>query len=65
MNKLLQYINKNYATIFPLMDILCGTLYLPKQRWPESYGIETSMSSSLTGQLLLQPLDRELANPKN
>ncbi len=50
-----KYINKNYATIFPLMDILCGTLYLPKQRWPEQYGIETPIAPKLIGQLL-QPL---------
>jgi sterol desaturase/sphingolipid hydroxylase (fatty acid hydroxylase superfamily) len=52
-----KYINKNYATILPLIDILFGTLYLPKQRWPEKYGIEAPMSSNLAGQLLLRPLD--------
>ncbi len=35
-----EYINKNYATIFPWVDILFGTLYLPKRRWPKKYGIK-------------------------
>lgn len=46
-----QYINKNYAAIFPGLDILFGTLYLP-QRWPKKYGIDAPMVSSLVGQLL-------------
>jgi sterol desaturase/sphingolipid hydroxylase (fatty acid hydroxylase superfamily) len=46
-----EYINKNYAAIFPMMDILFGTLYLPK-RWPKQYGIDTPMAPSLIGQLL-------------
>ncbi len=46
-----EYINKNYAAIFPAMDIWFGTLYLPK-RWPKQYGIETPMAPSLVGQLL-------------
>jgi sterol desaturase/sphingolipid hydroxylase (fatty acid hydroxylase superfamily) len=50
-----EYINKNYATIFPVMDILCGSFYLPKQRWPKKYGIDAPMAHSFTGQLL-QPL---------
>jgi sterol desaturase/sphingolipid hydroxylase (fatty acid hydroxylase superfamily) len=50
-----EYINKNYATILPLMDILFGTLYLPK-RWPKQYGIEAPTAPSFVGQLL-QPLE--------
>ncbi len=46
-----KYINKNYAAIFPAMDILFGTLYLPK-RWPKTYGIDTPMAPSLIGQML-------------
>jgi sterol desaturase/sphingolipid hydroxylase (fatty acid hydroxylase superfamily) len=47
-----KYINKNYATVLPLMDILFGTFYLPKQRWPEKYGIEAPMATSFVGQFL-------------
>jgi sterol desaturase/sphingolipid hydroxylase (fatty acid hydroxylase superfamily) len=52
-----QYINKNYAAIFPWIDRLFGTLYLPKHRWPKKYGIEMPIEPSFTGQLL-QPLKR-------
>jgi sterol desaturase/sphingolipid hydroxylase (fatty acid hydroxylase superfamily) len=50
-----EYINKNYAAILPLMDIIFGTLYLPKQRWPKQYGIDAPMAPDFVGQLL-QPL---------
>jgi sterol desaturase/sphingolipid hydroxylase (fatty acid hydroxylase superfamily) len=49
-----EYINKNYAAILPLMDILFGTFYLPK-RWPKQYGIDTPIPKSFTRQLL-QPM---------
>lgn len=51
-----EYINKNYAAIFPWMDKLFGTLYLPKHRWPQKYGIEAPMPPGFVGQLL-QPLE--------
>ncbi len=47
-----EYINKNYAAIFPWMDKLFGTLYLPKKQWPTKYGIDGPMAPSLAGQLL-------------
>jgi sterol desaturase/sphingolipid hydroxylase (fatty acid hydroxylase superfamily) len=56
-----KYINKNYAAIFPAMDILFGTLYLPK-RWPEKYGIDAPMAPSLLGQLL-QPFKWQSSQP--
>jgi len=34
-----EYINKNYAAIFPWIDKLFGTFYLPRNRWPSKYGI--------------------------
>ena len=54
-----EYINKNYATIFPVMDLLFGSFYLPKQQWPQQYGIAAPMAASFTGQLL-QPLEGKL-----
>jgi sterol desaturase/sphingolipid hydroxylase (fatty acid hydroxylase superfamily) len=48
-------IDKNYAAILPIMDILFGTFYLPKTRFPQKYGIETPIGTSFTRQLL-QPL---------
>jgi sterol desaturase/sphingolipid hydroxylase (fatty acid hydroxylase superfamily) len=50
-----EYINKNYAAIFPWMDKLFGSFYLPK-RWPKQYGIEAPMARTFAGQLL-QPLE--------
>jgi sterol desaturase/sphingolipid hydroxylase (fatty acid hydroxylase superfamily) len=50
-----EYINKNYAAILPIMDILFGSFYLPKHRWPQKYGIEMPIEPSFAGQLL-QPL---------
>ncbi len=32
-------IDKNYAIHFPWIDRLFGTYYLPKDRWPDSYGL--------------------------
>ncbi len=58
------HINRNYATIFPWMDRLFGTLHLPRE-WPDAYGIEAPMPTDLTGQLL-EPLSRPrpaLADP--
>jgi sterol desaturase/sphingolipid hydroxylase (fatty acid hydroxylase superfamily) len=50
-----EYINKNYAAILPFVDLLFGTFYLPKTRFPKKYGIEMPIEPSFTGQLL-QPL---------
>lgn len=46
--------DRNYAPLLPLLDVIFGTLHLPKS-WPTCYGIDAEMPPSLTGQLL-QPL---------
>jgi len=33
-------IDVNFAIHFPLLDRLFGTYYLPKDKWPEGYGVE-------------------------
>jgi len=53
-----QYINKNYAAIFPWVDKIFGTFYLPKNKWPKKYGIDQPIAPSLVGQLL-EPLERK------
>jgi sterol desaturase/sphingolipid hydroxylase (fatty acid hydroxylase superfamily) len=58
-----EHINKNYAAIFPVLDILFGTLYLPK-RWPKKYGIDETMPQNLIGQLL-QPVGWFRSKPDN
>jgi sterol desaturase/sphingolipid hydroxylase (fatty acid hydroxylase superfamily) len=45
-------INKNYSPMLPWIDRLFGTLYLPKDRQPERYGIDEPMSGMLLGQLI-------------
>ena len=46
------HINHNYSTVLPWMDMIFGTFYLPKDRLPDAYGIDTPMPDTLTGQLL-------------
>lgn len=49
--------DRNYAPLLPVLDVVFGTLYLPRRAAPPSYGIDTPMPDSLTGQLL-HPLRR-------
>ena len=46
------YINKNYAPMLPWIDRLFGTLYLPKDRHPEKYGIDQPIPPMLFDQLV-------------
>jgi sterol desaturase/sphingolipid hydroxylase (fatty acid hydroxylase superfamily) len=32
--------NKNFASTFPVLDLLFGTWYMPKDELPEVYGID-------------------------
>jgi sterol desaturase/sphingolipid hydroxylase (fatty acid hydroxylase superfamily) len=32
-------VNKNYAAIFPVLDMMFGSYFLPSRSWPESYGL--------------------------
>jgi sterol desaturase/sphingolipid hydroxylase (fatty acid hydroxylase superfamily) len=47
-----QYINKNYAPMLPWVDGIFGTLYLPKGKRPDRYGIDQAISPILIGQLV-------------
>jgi sterol desaturase/sphingolipid hydroxylase (fatty acid hydroxylase superfamily) len=47
-----EVINKNYAPMLPWIDKLFGTLYLPKDKHPEKYGIDQQISPILFGQLV-------------
>lgn len=46
-----EHIDRNYATMFPWMDRLFGTLHLPPQ-WPRDYGTETPVAASLPRQII-------------
>jgi sterol desaturase/sphingolipid hydroxylase (fatty acid hydroxylase superfamily) len=41
----------NYASMFPWLDRIFGTHYLPNE-WPDRYGIDESMPASLGGQFV-------------
>jgi sterol desaturase/sphingolipid hydroxylase (fatty acid hydroxylase superfamily) len=44
--------DKNFAGLLPLWDILFGTLYMPRDRKPENFGIHGPMPGHLPGQLV-------------
>jgi len=46
------HINRNYASMLPIMDVLFGTSYLPKGHWPRKYGIQGTMPLNVFGQLI-------------
>jgi sterol desaturase/sphingolipid hydroxylase (fatty acid hydroxylase superfamily) len=56
------HINRNYAPLFPWVDRLFGTLYLPKDAWPSEYGIQGQMDPTFSGQLL-NPLPASAREP--
>jgi sterol desaturase/sphingolipid hydroxylase (fatty acid hydroxylase superfamily) len=39
-------IDRNYASMLPLMDRLFGTLHLPGKSWPEAYGISEPQTAT-------------------
>jgi sterol desaturase/sphingolipid hydroxylase (fatty acid hydroxylase superfamily) len=56
------YIDKNYAAIFPWVDRVFGTFYLPKEQWPHSYGVDQPVIvEGIIGQLV-QPFQRQDSN---
>jgi len=53
-------IDKNYASMLPVLDWLFGTLHLPPAARPRTFGIEAALPDDLAGQLL-HPLHRDSA----
>ena len=43
--------DKNFAGLLPLWDIVFGTYYMPRGRWPENFGIPEPMPGGFFGQL--------------
>lgn len=43
--------DKNFSGLFPIFDRLFGTLHLPEDRWPGSYGVDTPVPDGYLGQL--------------
>lgn len=46
--------DRNFAAVFPVIDLIFGTSWLPKH-WPPSYGVDEEIPQTLGGQLL-EPL---------
>lgn len=45
------HINRNYASMLPVLDRVFGTLHLPRE-WPAEYGIAEAHPTTLGGQLV-------------
>jgi sterol desaturase/sphingolipid hydroxylase (fatty acid hydroxylase superfamily) len=43
--------DKNFAGLFPVWDLMFGTYYMPRGRWPEDFGIHEPMPRGYLGQL--------------
>jgi sterol desaturase/sphingolipid hydroxylase (fatty acid hydroxylase superfamily) len=43
--------DKNFAGLFPFWDLLFGTYYMPRDRWPENFGINEPMPAGFLGQM--------------
>jgi sterol desaturase/sphingolipid hydroxylase (fatty acid hydroxylase superfamily) len=43
--------DKNFAGLLPVWDILFGTYYMPKDRWPENFGINEPMPGGFLAQM--------------
>jgi sterol desaturase/sphingolipid hydroxylase (fatty acid hydroxylase superfamily) len=51
-------IDKNFAAIFPWVDRLFGTLYLPAH-WPKQYGVDTPLVADGIVKQLIQPFTNQ------
>lgn len=47
-----QGLNKNFAPLFPFVDLLFGTFFMPKRQRPECFGTNTEVPETFLGQLL-------------
>jgi sterol desaturase/sphingolipid hydroxylase (fatty acid hydroxylase superfamily) len=43
--------DKNFAGLLPVWDIVFGTYYMPRGRWPENFGIHEPMPQGYLGQM--------------
>jgi sterol desaturase/sphingolipid hydroxylase (fatty acid hydroxylase superfamily) len=54
-----EHVDKNYASMLPIMDILFGSWYMPRKQWPPKYGINAPMAPGLVGELVQPFLPRQ------
>lgn len=51
-SKAAEAMDRNFASLLPLWDVLFGTCYFPSDRKPSDFGIHEPMARSWTGQML-------------
>jgi lathosterol oxidase len=52
-----EVIDRNFAIHLPVIDWLFGTLYLPGEKWPETYGIAGNPVTGEFSKQLVYPLE--------
>jgi sterol desaturase/sphingolipid hydroxylase (fatty acid hydroxylase superfamily) len=59
--------DKNFAGMLPIFDRIFGTLHLPEDRWPQTYGTDTALPDNyvrqLTTSLRASSTDRPSTSP--
>ena len=51
-SKAAEAMDRNFASLLPLWDVLFGTCYFPRDRKPSDFGIHEPMARSWIGQML-------------
>ena len=61
-----EYRDRNFAFVFPFIDKVFGTAWLPKH-WPSAYGINAPVPTTLAGQFFepLEPARRPSSPPRH
>lgn len=54
--------DRNFASMLPWMDRIFGTYHAPAKHWPQAYGIDAALPTSLGGQLLYPIAPRRRAD---
>ena len=49
---------KNFAATFPVLDLIFGTFYMPKNKLPDSYGVDDKAFPTSFGAQLVHPFTR-------
>ena len=43
---------RNFASTFPVLDMMFGSFYMPKDKLPDAYGVADPMPPSFMGQMI-------------
>lgn len=58
-----EHINRNFSVSLPVFDLIFGTYYCPKDRWPKSYGLAHETIKHRYIDQLLSPFLRKQKRP--